>query len=169
MPRMFSAKIKPSEFQKIRRKFTKLVEKTQNKVITKAVRETMKPVLADARTKIPGGGTGMLKKATKLKVKGYRRNGIVVGIVGISRMSKEINGENVTPSKYAHLVEYGTKAHGPKKKKIMSNGKMVFGKKVKGTSARPFIRPAFDNNKAGMNRNVRLKISQGIASIAKGL
>ena len=165
----FNVRIKPSEFQKIRKAFDRVVRRTQDKVVKTAVRETMKPVLSEARARAPLGENGMLKKATKLKVTGYRRNGFVVGIVGVSRISKEINGVKVQPSKYAHLVEYGTKAHGPKVKKIMSNGRMVFGKRVRGTQARPFLRPTFDGNKGNMERNVRYKIGRGIERIAQGV
>jgi len=169
MPLPFKLNIKQSEFQKLRSAFDRVVRRTQDKVIKTAVRETMKPVLADARARAPRGATGMLRSATKLKVKGYRRNGFVVGIVGVSRIKKEINGETVQPSKYAHLVEYGTAPHGPKVKSIMSNGKMIFGKRVKGTPARPFIRPTFDSNRGSMERNVRTKIGRGIERIAKGV
>jgi HK97 gp10 family phage protein len=162
-------KIKQSEFQKIRKQFDRLVERTQQKVITKAVRESMKPVLAEARGRIPTGGTGMLKSATKLKVKGYKRNGFVVGIVGVSRISKIIGGKKIRPSAYAHLVEYGTKTHGPKKAKVMTNGEMFFGTRVKGTSARPFLRPTFDANKGKMERDVRVKLGQGIEDVARRL
>lgn len=161
--------IKPSELAKLQKQFDRLVTRTRQRVVSKAVRETMKPVLSDARSRVPQGGTGTLRQATKLKVKGYRRNGFVVGIVGVSNMSKVVNGRKVQPSKYAHLVEYGTQAHSVKKAKVMTNGSQVFGKHVRGAPARPFLRPAFDGNRKSMERDVRKRIGRGIESIAKGL
>lgn len=165
----FSMRIKPSEFQKIQKKFKSLVDRTQQKVVKKAVKETLKPVQTAVKSKAPKGESGMLKRSIRITTKGYRRNGIVVGMVGVARIAKEVNGKLVKPSMYAHLVEYGTKAHGPKTKKIMSNGKMVFGKRVRGTNARPFLRPTWDANRGSMERDVRTRVGRGIESIAKGL
>jgi len=54
----------------------------------------------------------------------------------------------VNPVKYAHLVEYGTKPGAPKKKRVMSDGETVFGARTKGVAPRPFMRPAWEQNKA---------------------
>lgn len=55
----------------------------------------------------------------------------------------------VNPVKYAHLVEYGTAAHGPKGKKVLSDGADVFGTRTAGAAPRPFLRPAWETSKAG--------------------
>lgn len=54
----------------------------------------------------------------------------------------------VNPVKYAHLVEYGTAPGGPKKKRVMSDGAAVFGVRTAGSPPRPFLRPAWEQNKA---------------------
>jgi HK97 gp10 family phage protein len=53
----------------------------------------------------------------------------------------------VNPVKYAHLVEYGTKPS-IAKGKVLSDGETVFGKRTKGSAPRPFLRPAWEGNKA---------------------
>lgn len=54
----------------------------------------------------------------------------------------------VNPVKYAHLVEYGTAPGAPKKKRVMSDGEAVYGVRTAGTPPRPFMRPAWESNKA---------------------
>lgn len=54
----------------------------------------------------------------------------------------------VNPVKYAHLVEYGTAPAAPKAKRVMSDGETVFGARTKGSPPRPFLRPAWESNKA---------------------
>lgn len=54
------------------------------------------------------------------------------------------------PANYAHLVEFGTDPHGPKQARVIfikRSGRFA-AKGVKGTPARPFLRPAFDRNKS---------------------
>lgn len=101
-------------------------------------------------------------------MKSYRSNGFVVGIAGVSRISKKQDGEDIIPAKYAHLVEYGTESHGPKKKKAMYSKRFrsFFGGKVKGTKPRPFIRTTWDVSKSTMERSVRQKIGRGVERIA---
>lgn len=54
----------------------------------------------------------------------------------------------VNPVHYAHLVEYGTKPGAPTKKRVMSDGEQVFGVRTTGSPPRPFLRPAWESNKA---------------------
>lgn len=54
----------------------------------------------------------------------------------------------VNPVHYAHLVEYGTKPGLPKKRRVMSDGEQVYGVRTKGVAPRPFLRPAWETNKA---------------------
>ena len=54
----------------------------------------------------------------------------------------------VNPVHYAHLVEYGTKPGAPKKRRVMSDGEQVYGVRTKGVAPRPFLRPAWESNKA---------------------
>lgn len=170
MPKAFSMRIKPSEFQKIQKKFNRIVTGTRDKVVKTAVRKAAKPVLNDMRSRAPKSpdGGGSLRKSIKLKVRGYKRNGFVVGMVGVSRTKYQARGKMIQPSKYAHLVEYGTKAHGPKKAAFMvSSQGAFFGRKVSGVAPRPFVRPAFDSKKSGMENDTRRLIGAGIKTLAR--
>lgn len=169
MPNVFKLAIKPSELAKFNRRADRIVKSTRNKVIKKAVRETMKPLVGEARSRAPRGKTGMLKKAIKLKVVTYRRNEIVDGIVGVSRIEKDFNGKKVRPSYYAHLVEYGTGPKSAKNALLMSDGEMVYGKNAKGSAPQPFLRPTFDGNKVTMESRMREKLKAGIESVARSV
>lgn len=164
----FHMRIKPSEFSKLQKKFDRLVVRTRTNVVKKAVRDASKPALNDMRSRAPRD-TGSLKKAIKLKVRGYRRDGMVIGVIGVSRTKYPTKKGTVQPSLMAHLIEYGTKDHGPKKKAAMGNKKTgeFFGTKVSGTPARPFVRPTFDSKKSGMESDCRRLIGKGVENLAR--
>lgn len=166
---IFKIRFSSSEVAKFEKAAKKLVGRTKETVIKTAVRNTMKPVLAVARAKAPMGKTGMLRKAIKLKVIAYKKNGFVDGVVGVSRIEKEINGRKVKPSKYAHLVEFGSGPKAIKKAKGLSDGETFFGLKAGGSPPQPFLRSTFDSQKASMELNVRDEIGRGIEQIAKTL
>lgn len=52
----------------------------------------------------------------------------------------------VNPVKYAHLVEGGRKANRVRTKRVMSDGRVVFGKRVRAVPPRPFLQPAYQRN-----------------------
>jgi len=90
------------------------------------------------------GKTGLLKKSLGGKVGVRRRDGAVYAVAGPRRKTDGFHGKayspwirkmiNVIPSKYAHLVERGH---------ILK----MRGKVVGRVPGRPFVRPAYDENK----------------------
>ena len=71
------------------------------------------------------------------------------------------------PGNYAHLVEFGTKAHGPKHAKFMTLPGGGFARRVRGTQPRPFMRPAFDSQADAANKKIEEVLWKGIVREAK--
>ncbi len=141
--------------KELRRKLEKLGKannRSRNKVIRQAVSFSMTPVSKAAKTNLrPGHGfdTGLLKKSIGKKTKTYK--GVTfIAVVGPRKGFKkevEVNGTLVTrnPSKYAHLVEFGTRH----------------------SRAFPFLRPALLENKATVESRLRQRLSHGLVREAK--
>lgn len=75
---------------------------------------------------------------------------------------------------YAHLVEFGSAPHVikvSKKKRVLSNGRDVFGKIVQhpGISAKPFMRPALDESAEAVIKHVGKNLGRGTEREAKKL
>lgn len=139
--------------------------------------------------------TGTLAKSIVVKRKKYR--GVQMAIVGPKHMKKVFRiskkgklrgvgkkaqaemhaagrGKELyyyDPANYAHLVERGTRPHGPKKKRILYNPQtgQFYGRRVRGTPARPFMRPAFDSQKGVAMRRINEKLLKGIDAEARKL
>lgn len=153
-------------------KLMALGPKVYKNVVSKAARRAMAPVIKTARQLAPKE-TGQLRKSIGVKQKKYPRNGRIVTIVGprtgfeITTTVDTIFGKLKTtrnPVKYAHLVEYGTRAHtlasvDGDKLKIMSHP---------GATAKPFMRPAFDANEQRAVSIMRSELAAGVVREARG-
>lgn len=126
-----------------------LRNKALRRGITKASRLVAKAAKAKLHTK---SGNNILKKSigAKVVVKGDR----VLGIVGPRNGFKQQIGVRhdgspvyEDPAKIAHLKENGRAAVAVTDKKVLSDGREVFGTSVKAVPAEPFMRPAWDENK----------------------
>lgn len=111
----------------------------EKKILRSAMREAAKPMLADAKRRAPVL-TGAMRKSLKIKAMKRRSNG-QVGVV-IATEKGFFKGETF----YGAFHEFGTK-------------KMP---------ARPFIRPAFEANKAQAIRIVGEAIKIGLEDITSG-
>lgn len=76
--------------------------------------------------------------------------------------ASKCTGEVYTRLPYAHIVEYGAKAHEvkPKRKKALrfyKNGKAIFAKRVKLPKfiARPYLKPAYDYISPDIVKNIK--------------
>ena len=101
--------------QELERQLNGLATNVKRKVIGGAVRAAIRLPLAKAKAILrPIRRTGALEKSLGVKQKSFRGGSIVMGWVGVnseySETTTDENGKSVTvrPSKYAHLVEYGT-------------------------------------------------------------
>lgn len=91
--------------------------KIQRKVLRPTLTKATKPVLMAVKRLAPED-TGMLKKSIVRKVVTYQKTGAIVVVIGPSekiRVEVTRRGRTqpmiVNPSKYAHLVEFGTRPH----------------------------------------------------------
>jgi hypothetical protein len=164
--------IDQQQFGKLLTRLKELESKAARKAIRQGVNEVSKLVLAEARALVPRR-SGQLAKSLGRKVKAFRdgrgvyavvkpRSGVWVraapGITGVrSRFSKsgkkstfvkkfrvEFGGKTIDPVKYAHLVEYGRRQVLLKAKKVLADGTVIYGRKVRSVAPRPFLRPAWE-------------------------
>jgi len=130
------------------------------KATTKAsqsVRDAAKSNLASSKR------TGTLRKSMSFKVKVYK-NGTVIGIIGPRKGSKQvINGRNIDPTHYAHLVELGRKPVVAKSAKMLSDGTIIYGRRVARAEAKPFLRMALEDNKSKVVAIMSREIKAGLA------
>lgn len=80
--------------------------------IGEALKKVVKPVLQDAKANLSGHiRTGALRDSLKTKVAISKKNTSVYGLVGIDSKFSTYDdyGNKIKPSKYAHLVEYGSR------------------------------------------------------------
>lgn len=167
-----------------------LPDNIYRKVIARASRKAVGPVLRSARNKAPRE-TGLLRKSLGIKVKQYKRAGVTVALVGPRKGFKELvkvymhggKANNVyrNPVSYAHLVEFGTRAHSltaDAENRITSGSKedvrqymlaITTPKKHPGAKAQPFLRPAYDENRARMIEIMHSTIGIAVVAEAKRL
>lgn len=122
---------------------------TRSRILRPALQAATKPMLDLARSTVRIR-TGVLRKSLARKTKTYRKNGVVVVIIGPRKGFKKLatikRGRNkgkkiyADPIRYAHLVEFGTYR----------------------TRAYPFLRPAFHRLKARAVAIMKAKIMEGI-------
>lgn len=99
-------------------------------------------------------------EASALVVEGTAKNLAPVDTGNLrNSITHEVEGKKArvgTNSEYALAVEFGTSPHkiSVKNKKILSDGKVFFGKTVQhpGTEAQPFLFPALERNKGNIRK-----------------
>lgn len=141
-----------------------LTSQAAGQVLQQAMRAALRPVRNRARQLAPLSDpgrdpkleSGLLKKAIVVQVK-KGKGGIVYGKVGVvkgkfareagTRTRGPLKGKTwwQDPGRYAHLVEFGTR----------------------GSRARPFLRPAWDQTRAQALDALRQKVSDVIAKWSK--
>jgi len=142
-------------------------KKVRKKLLKKALDAGGNLVLKSARAKV-ATRTKLLRKSLGKKVRVYRGGAAAVVVIGPRTGFKQhvrlpdgsFQLEN--PTNIAHLVEKGRRAVYVKTKKVLSTGAVIFGRKVASVPARPFMRPAFDENKSAAEQLIRDTIKQGL-------
>lgn len=147
-------------------------------------------VVAKAAKALVPADTKSLRKAIGHKVKAIRDGSGFYGVVGPRRDTKkdQLAGKfkfrrkvgsrkraggrpavvkYANPTKYAHLVEFGRRAVTVSKKTLLSDGTAVFGKGVKAVPPRPFMRPAWEANKAACEGVIRQALADAVRKGAK--
>lgn len=137
-----------------------LAERTQRKILRKVVRRVQKPMIATARKNVRRR-SGQLAKSLGTIVKVYRKTSVIAVLGPRSGFSTVIDGKNVDPVYYAHLVELG---HKLKTLAITDGvGGVLFITRLKASGfvpAYPFLGPAFEAHKNSAR-------SEAISEIAK--
>lgn len=139
--------------KELQRRLFKLDDKIQNKILKGAVRKAARPVVKDARKRVPKD-SGLLRDSIGTFVKKYKRSSTAVAVIGSRRtfsVSKRTQTtasgaqiEHRNPAFYAHLVEFGTKQHF---QPVATIGSIVIkGFQHPGTKPQPFLEPAFKAN-----------------------
>lgn len=141
----------------VMRAFAELSTGAQRRVARPAVREASTPVLRAIRKNAPrkkDPRTGQLRKSITRRLKTYKHSGAVIAIIGPRRkfITQDKYGRKVNPTKYAHLVEFGTAAH------------RVGNRMHPGAKPKPFMRPGWESSSATamatMHRRLRIEIEK---------
>ncbi len=157
------------------------IVKTSKKraVALKAVKAGAKIVLARARSTAPKRkGSGALKFSLGIKaVKGTRGKTLSFAVVGArTKVERSYRGRTIKPSKYASLVERGTRAHSLGKgsrlararKKVLVAAVVVAGKKHPGARPRPYLKPSLDTQRQAISSAILRVLGEEILKVKSG-
>lgn len=158
--------IDPAQIAELVNRLRDLDKKAARAAVRKGMNEVTKLVNRDAKANVPKG-TGLLRKSIGRKIVVSRGGANLLGIVkprGGAKFKKKVNGKDVNPLKYAHLVEYGrVRVHVKNKKVLAANGKF-FGTSAKAVAPRPFLRPAWEKNRGNAAALISAELNKAIAA-----
>jgi len=153
----FKLDIDPKEQKHLEKMLAEAPAKLRRKHVRRAVSFAITPVLKAAR-KLAPRDTGDLKRYLKRKIKSYSKNATIFGMVGPEKHK----------APHAHLVEFGHRivvggTVARKDGSLKGGGKNRGAGRVVGfVPPRPFLRPAFQQNKENMLRRYRQKLIEGL-------
>lgn len=181
---------KEAGIDRVRHRLIALREAMRLKIVRSALREAGGMIRRDMRAMAPRE-LGVLRRSIKVRVGSIRgQKNIQYAIVGPSRRVFERGRK---PTKYAHLIEGGTKKHTirPKRAKALAipqtvtarstvysqtTGRRRKGKQVSllnrrlvrsvrhpGTRPQPFIKPALDFNRGTVQALIQQRLTRAIA------
>lgn len=132
----------------IKRKLEALPEQLRRKAYRSALSSGARVIAKAAKRKVGKGESGLLKKSIGIKYLPATTRSQALGLVGPKRGNGGIyNGQRRNPTRYAHLVEKGTR-HSP---------------------AKPFLRPAMIETQTEVFSKMSAMIDRAIArELAKG-
>jgi HK97 gp10 family phage protein len=121
-----------------------LPQKVQNTIAKKATIEIARPILHAAESNVKQD-TGTLHNALGLRIKIMPRKGRIRVSVGPRKgmATTDERGRVRNAVRYAHLVEFGTSAHGLARKS--PKNKQRNNSQHPGAKAQPFMTPAFQS------------------------
>lgn len=146
-------KVEVTGLAELRETLTKtLPEALQGKAAQAALAKACKPIVDAAKAKAPTRFVGPLKGGARAR--GRLRDAIVSTRNHESTKTYESRLIGVLPRAwYWRFIEFGRAVVTRKKGSLGTPGKGFFGKTVKAFPARPFLRPAFEEN---ANRSIEI-------------
>ena len=169
-----------SEFQgleQLKKAFDLLPKRVAAKAAAPAVKAGAKIIQAAARAKVPID-TGNLKRSITIKVLSRNRDGMsvtaLIGPASESR-SKKVGkrGRRWGDGFYGYFVEYGTRRQfsggktGKRIQALKSEKRLKEFNQHGGTPPKPFMRPAYDENKGAAQQAMLDVIGNAIEAEAK--
>lgn len=132
----------------IKRKLEALPEQLRRKAYRSALSSGARVIAKAAKRKVGKGESGLLKKSIGIKYLPATTRSQALGLVGPKRGNGGIyNGQRRNPTRYAHLVEKGTRH----------------------SAAKPFLRPAMIETQSEVFMKMSAMIDRAIArELAKG-
>lgn len=135
----------------------------QKKIVAASIRESAKPILKDAKQRMPRK-TGQLRRT--LKIIKYRRTGSPTRTTYAVRhtFSKKMNGEDSKNQYYAAFIHAGTKDRVPKNTKtlrfVSASGGVFFTKKARGIKPNPYLGDAWKANESSVLQDFGQTLNQ---------
>lgn len=173
---MPSAKIKmrldSSAITSLIGKLGALDKKVAKKALRAGISAASRRVMMDAKALVPKR-SGQLRRSIGRKMWMRKGGSVIAGIIGPRRGFRVVYlGKYIDPVKYAHLVEFGrrevvagkAKGKGTGKKVLSEGGRggVVYGVRVRSVPPHPFMRPAWERNKARATGLIIQELVKGI-------
>lgn len=173
----------------VKKAFESFSDSVRRRAIVRAVRGASKPVLTSMKGKVPQD-YGVLKKSLGTVVRKYprgrspyrvvsfvgpRKGEYYVGYAAEPGAIQTYQRNTRRPTKYAHLVEYGTAPHwiSPKGQRgavgTLRIGQNIISGAVLhlGARAQPFMRPSWDSSRSGARSTLRKEIAAAVKREAR--
>lgn len=145
-----SAKLSLTGDKELEKALRSLGPRVAKKVLRQAISAAASPVVKSAKANVTER-SGLLKKSLGKKVRANKRRGTASARVGArTNVKGEVDGKPHVPWRIAHLVELGH---------IAADGSHV--------PAKPFLRPAADENETKAVQVMSDKLAAGIVKEAK--
>jgi HK97 gp10 family phage protein len=138
----------------------------QGKVLQKALSAGAKPIVRAAKQLAPAGKTGVLRRAIySYRDKRSSNGSFEQRAVGV-RSGKRQQKSN-RDAFYWRFIEFGRGAYTSRHGVLGTEAKGFFGHSVAAVIARPFLRPAFDQNKPQTLEEITKSLAAEIPKAAK--
>ncbi len=142
----------------LERMFKRLTGPEILKITRASVNKAMTPVLTTARKEV-SVKSGDTKRAIIKKAVVYKREGNVLGMVGVRRANFRSTQKGEATSNLEHIIELGHL--------IVKGGKLGAGGRVVGfVPPRPFMLPAWRRNREKMQRRYAKSMENGVHKLA---
>lgn len=165
-----AAAVKLTGFRELERALVKMGPKVARSVTNKAMTAARKPVVKAIRESVPTAD-GDLKKSIGAKAKTFKRRTIRMNIIGARSRTIIRDGQRKNPAMYAHLVEFGTKAHRIGPGRVMRIGDRIITGPVShpGTRPNPFMRKGWAKSKRTALARFIKSYRSGVARAARAV